>query len=55
MLLAAADKLTLRKQSSDLVADLTSQFLQIDERASSSQLLIVFFSQCLHDESDPIL
>jgi hypothetical protein len=55
MLLAATNKLSLCKQPGDLIANLTGQFFQINERASSSQLLRMLPRQILHDSLDTVL
>jgi len=54
-LLAATNKLLLCDQSGELIANLTGEFLQIDQRASSSQLSLMLPRQRLCYVLDPVL
>lgn len=48
MLLTTAHQFPLRQQAGDFISDLASQRLQIDQRASSRQLLLMLAGQCFH-------
>ncbi len=55
LLLTASNKFSLGERPGDFIADLTRQFFQVNQRASSGQLLLVLPSQRPRGHLNPVL